>query len=348
MSGRSDSGPDVTVITPTKNRLPLLRDTLDSVAAQTFANWEHIVVDDGSNDGTDEVMAAKSARDPRVRYIKRCSETSGANACRNQAINEARASLIVFLDSDDLLRRDCLELRVRIMQRNLELDFAVFRGSAFETTPDKSKRIYHQHPPGDDLLRFLTHECIWEITSPIWRREFLMRIGCFDEELLSMQDLEMHVRAISFRGRYLSFPNVDHDIRWQPDSTKTSVRHFKDLEYIAGAEMIRTKLLAAVKNGGLLTWSRRRAITAFCFNSAELWARHGRLSKALQVWHRGCVEPRAGLVLVSGYLMLIAASLGPGQAGLPARVINKWKGWVRFRPEPSLLTTADEPDRLRP
>ena len=82
-----------------RNRATLLQEALDSVAAQTLTEWEHIVVDDGSDDGTAEMMAARAAADPRVTYIVRRTPTSGANVCRNIGIRAAKAPLVVLLDS---------------------------------------------------------------------------------------------------------------------------------------------------------------------------------------------------------------------------------------------------------
>src|SRR5207247_3384645 len=182
----------VAVITPTKNRLPLLCEAMDSVQRQTFDAWEHLIVDDGSEDGTAEEVARRAVTDPRVRYFKRRSETGGANVCRNLAIHESSADLIVFLDSDDLLSPQCLQRRVEVMCRNQDLDFAVFRAGVFAEAPGDLSRLYHLQNPGDDLLRFLTLECVWEISGPVWRRAFLNRIGGFDAALLSMTDLELH------------------------------------------------------------------------------------------------------------------------------------------------------------
>ena len=99
--------PVVAVITPTKNRLKLLCETMDSVQQQSFDAWEHIVVDDGT---CQEV--SRSASDSRIRYMRRTGDKSGANVCRNIGIAESSAEFIVFLDSDDLLRPQCLKDRV--------------------------------------------------------------------------------------------------------------------------------------------------------------------------------------------------------------------------------------------
>lgn len=330
--------PVVSVVTPTKNRIALLRETMDSVAGQTFPEWEHLVVDDGSEDGTEGEVRMRAAADPRIRYLQRNSRISGANACRNIGIAESRAALIIFLDSDDLLRPQCLERRVEIMKRNSILDFAVFRASVFVRSVGDLKRLYHSQNPGDDLLRFLTLECPWQTSGPIWRRSSLDNVGGFDETLLSMQDLELHVRVLCARAKYLCFPDIDHDIRWQDDANKTSVRHFQDPTYIDAAELVPGKLLDVVTSSGLLTWSRRRALLGLTFGVAESCVRATGLVKGVRMWNRGCNRQHAHVPLhVAGLLMLCAARQGVTPDGVCSRLVNKWKGWARFRQEPLLL-----------
>ena len=341
-SARLKMNPSVSIITPTKNRLKLLCEAMDSVQRQSFDAWEHLVVDDGSDDGTAEEVARRAAPDARIRYLQRTGETSGANVCRNIGVRESRAEFIIFLDSDDLLRPHCLERRVEIMQRNSILDFSVFRAGVFVKSVGDMTRLYHPQNPGDDLLRFLAHECVWEISGPIWRRSFLEEIGCFDETLLSMQDLEMHVRALSARAKYVCFPDVDHDIRGHDDATKTSARHYKDPAYIEAAEKVQAKLFDTVTSSGLLTWSRQRALLGLSFGAAECWVQSRRLGRAIRVWNRGCGRQQARLHLqITGLLMLCAARLSARQDAFCSRLVNKWKGWARFRQEPSLLEQAE-------
>lgn len=336
--------PMVAIITPTKNRLELLCETMNSVQAQTFEAWEHIVVDDGSDDGTVEEVLRRNAADQRVRYLPRTGQRSGANVCRNQGISAASADLIVFLDSDDLLRPGCLERRVEIMQRNLDLDFAVFPSGVFIEKVGDLTRLYHPQTPGDDLLRFLALEVVWEISGPIWRRRFLEDIGAFDESLLSMQDVEMHVRSLAARGKYTFFAEVDHDVRWNEDVSRTSVRHFNDRRYIEARAMTHEKLFDTVRNSGLLTWTRRRAITGLCFGAAESLARTGGLQPAVHYWMSASRRYQASLPLqLLGVLMLLAAKCGRDPACWNQRFINKWKGWMRFRQEPALMPSELQP-----
>jgi glycosyltransferase involved in cell wall biosynthesis len=312
---------------------------MDSVAAQSFDAWEHLIVDDGSDDGTAEEVSRRAAVDPRVHYVRHNGVTSGANVCRNIGASQGRAELIIFLDSDDLLRPRCLERRIEIMQRNSNLDFAVFRSGVFTEKVGDLPGLYHSQNPGDDLLRFLTLECPWQTTGPIWRRSFLDKIGGFDEALLSMQDLELHVRALCARAKYICFPDIDHDIRWQDDATKTSVRHFQDPVYIEAAERVQAKLLDSVTGSGLLTWSRQRALLGLTFGIAESCMRVRGLGQGMRIWMRGCSQQQAPLhVQTEGLLMLYAAQARPEAAC--SRLVNKWKGWARFRQEPSLLNDA--------
>ena len=218
------AAPRISIVTPTKNRGELLMQTMDTVAAQTMQDWEHVIVDDGSTDGTHEAVARRAAADARIRFIARPpGERGGANVCRNLGLREARGDLVLFLDSDDLLRPECLARRVEAMARNQDLDFAVFPADVFREKAGDMGKAFHDMSPGDDLLRFLCLECVWEITGPVWRKPFLERLGGFDEALPSMQDVDLHVRAIASGARYIFFRGADHDIRWQPDPSKISV-----------------------------------------------------------------------------------------------------------------------------
>lgn len=94
------SAPRVSVILPTYNRERLLPRAVDSVLAQTLGDFELLLVDDGSRDGTAEMVAARYGHDPRLRYLRK--ENGGTASARNHGLNQARGSLVAFLDSDDL------------------------------------------------------------------------------------------------------------------------------------------------------------------------------------------------------------------------------------------------------
>lgn len=96
--------PLVSIIIPTYNRAHLIGETLDSVLAQTYQNWECIVVDDGSSDDTNALMKTYCEQDSRFRYYHRPKERKkGGNICRNIGIDKAQGDFISFLDSDDFI-----------------------------------------------------------------------------------------------------------------------------------------------------------------------------------------------------------------------------------------------------
>jgi glycosyltransferase involved in cell wall biosynthesis len=328
------TAPRVSVVTPTRNRLALLTQTLDSVAAQTLSDWEHIVVDDGSDDGTAAMVRERAAADPRVRYVMRECEPSGANACRNIGIRTACAPLVVLLDSDDLLEPTCLERRVGVMDRNADVDFATFQAAAFEETPGDLARRLDDQLIGDDLCRFLFFETPWQTTAPIWRREALLRLGLLDESLLSWQDIELHVRAIATGCRYLRFREVDYHFRWRVDPAKTSFEQRNSPRHLTAALDVIERLETHVRAGPGMSWVRRRALCSLYFFVAERWLELGDLASAFAAWR--VIRARR---LGPAYLHLSgAALLALARSGAPSvTAIRKWKGLMRLRTEPELV-----------
>lgn len=90
--------PQVTVVLPTRDRAPFLKRAIQGVFAQTFRDWELVIVDDASTNDTVDVVG--SFGDPRLRVIQR-AESGGASRARNDGVSAGRAPLLAFLDSDD-------------------------------------------------------------------------------------------------------------------------------------------------------------------------------------------------------------------------------------------------------
>lgn len=109
--------PLVSVITPVFNAAPWLSEMLGSVSRQTFSNWEHILVDDGSTDGSDRIVERAAEEDSRIRFF-RMPQNGGPASARNRAIQEARGQYLAFLDADDLWLEQKLERCLRYMQEN--------------------------------------------------------------------------------------------------------------------------------------------------------------------------------------------------------------------------------------
>lgn len=103
-----DRKPFFSIIIPVYNVAPYLRECLDSVLAQTFADWEAICVDDGSTDGSGAILDEYAARDPRLRIFHQ--PNAGVSAARNKALDEAKGEYVTFLDGDDVVDQDWLKV----------------------------------------------------------------------------------------------------------------------------------------------------------------------------------------------------------------------------------------------
>src|SRR5690554_713750 len=141
----TDQNPLVSIIIPTYNRAHLIGETLDSVLAQTYQNWECIVVDDGSTDNTEEVMAAYIAKDARFQYHHRPKDRlPGGNAARNYGFEVSRGEYVNWFDSDDLMLSDFIESSIQILLSNkvdlVLFDFKYFNDETGEITFDRKNQ----------------------------------------------------------------------------------------------------------------------------------------------------------------------------------------------------------------
>ncbi|MFW5700585.1 MAG: glycosyltransferase family 2 protein [Cyclobacteriaceae bacterium] len=195
--------PLVTIIIPVFNRPTLVAEAIDSVLTQTNPNWECIVVDDQSTDTTWEVLQEYAARDERIRVFKRDREPKGAPTCRNLGAELANGEYLIFLDSDDYLVRNCLENRLNILARYINYDFIVFP-MGIKT----SKGIIRSNIPKNQsyLLAFLSYRLYWQTMCPIWKRQFVLDIGGFDESLPRLNDPDIMIRSLveSEKGFYIA------------------------------------------------------------------------------------------------------------------------------------------------
>src|SRR5579864_9295071 len=113
MPGEDASSPLVSVIMPAYNAAAHIAEAIRSVVAQTYTNWELVVVDDGSTDGTGAIVAGLDLPTEKLHYIAQAN--AGDGAARNRAITEARGELIAFLDSDDIWEPARLERQIAVI-----------------------------------------------------------------------------------------------------------------------------------------------------------------------------------------------------------------------------------------
>ena len=208
----SEDQPLVSIIIPLYNRISLVSETITSIKEQTYPHWEAIVVDDGSTDGSYELVAQFVAQDARIKLHKRNRHPKGASVCRNVGAEHATGRYLVFLDSDDLLAPFCLEQRVQAFAQCPDCDFIIFPMLLFHQHPNDLNVYYNIDKVGkDDFLRFLQFDAVWQTTGPIYTKEFFMKTGGFDELLPYRQDYEFHLRVLTHRPRYRKIMYAEPD-----------------------------------------------------------------------------------------------------------------------------------------
>lgn len=107
----------VSIITPAYNAAAYIAETIESVFAQSYTNWEMLIVNDCSKDNTAEIVQSYAKKDKRIKLIN-LKQNSGAAVARNTAIQNAKGRYIAFLDSDDLWKEEKLQKQIEFMQKN--------------------------------------------------------------------------------------------------------------------------------------------------------------------------------------------------------------------------------------
>lgn len=209
----------ISVIIPNFNRGNLLKETLESLLLQINANWEAIVVDDGSNDNSDEIGEEYASADSRIKYLKRDREPSGAPVCRNIGLKESKGEYLIFLDSDDLLSPFCIEQRMNVINQYPALDFLVFPMLMFYELPEESTLLWNIETNEPDLLRFLSLDSVWQTSGPIWKKNAIEKIGGFTEDLACWQDVDIHLKALIADLKYEKFYSLSPDVFYRQHKT---------------------------------------------------------------------------------------------------------------------------------
>ena len=185
--------PAVSVITPAYNAAAFLAQTIDSIRAQTFEDWELVVIDDGSTDGTTELVEEYQERDGRVRLLHQAN--AGPSAARNHGMREARGEFFAFLDSDDTWEPEYLERQLGVFREypdtHLVTAVARFRGGPYDGRPMRPFTIGYpvltlRDIIGDDTAVFI---------MTIFRRQVFDTIGGLDESQWRSEDYEYWLRA---------------------------------------------------------------------------------------------------------------------------------------------------------
>lgn len=257
--------PMVSVIIPSYNRGEMLIEAIDSVRAQTFSDYELIIVDDGS---TDDSMRRLEPCLGEV--ILRTQRRRGPAAARNEGLRLSRGRLIALLDSDDVWKPDKLRVQVEFMNEHREIMICqteeIWLRRGLRVNPLKK----HMKHSGWIFSRLLPL-CIVSPSAVMLRRELLDEVGYFDESLPVAEDYDLWLRI-----------GLSHSIPLIPDPMviKRGGHAGQQSRRFWGVDRFRVKALLKLLEGGVLTAPQKDLVVAElqrkCAILSHGCAKHGR------------------------------------------------------------------------
>jgi glycosyltransferase involved in cell wall biosynthesis len=180
--------PLVSVIIPTYNRGWIVSEAIDSVLSQDFSDYELMVVDDGSDDRTPEILAAYEDRITVIRHANR-----GVSAARNRGIAAAAGRLIAFLDSDDLWLPQKLTTQVNFFAQNPNAVICQTEERWVRNGVRVNPKKRHLKFSGMIFERSLAL-CLVSPSAVMIRKELFDAVGVFDEDLPACEDYDLWLR----------------------------------------------------------------------------------------------------------------------------------------------------------
>jgi hypothetical protein len=195
------------VIVPAYQAAGFIRNTLDSILAQTFQDFELIVINDGSPD-TEELERVLEPYRNRIIYV--VQENQGLAGARNAGIRAARGEFIAPLDADDLWAPDHLAVQISALRADPSIDMIYADARVFGDVPEAGRTLMELSPSQGEvtLERLVTRECVVNVCVCVIRKEILIRAGLFDATLRRTEDIDMWLRIAMHGGRITNHRQV--------------------------------------------------------------------------------------------------------------------------------------------
>lgn len=208
----------ISVIIPVYNGEKTIRETVESVQKQTFADLEIIVINDGSKDSTLDVLA--TIHDPRLKIFSYPNANQAVS--RNRGISHATGDFIAFLDADDLWTPDKLEAQLNALQQNPQAALAYSWTNSINESGEFLRRGSYVSENGDVYAKLLLVDFLENGSIPLIRKQALVEVGNFDPSLTPAEDWDMWLRLAS-RYPFVGVPRVQILYRVSADSASTNV-----------------------------------------------------------------------------------------------------------------------------
>ena len=296
--------PEVSVIIPTRNRTAYLSRAIASVLAQTFADWELIVIDDGTADDTISVI--EGFKDARI-HCQRNLLCHGAATARNSGIDLARGKFVAFLDDDDTWHPTKLEKQLVKFRNGPAALGLVYCGLRWVSEAGDVLRIWRPKARGKIFRDLLIANVVGTPSSVIVKREVILSAGAFDPEIIPFEDYEAWIRW----AKVCEFDYVEEPlVNYMAHSGNITLTRTAD-QYSRLFAIIRAELQSQPR------WVKRRAISAQSMFLASMYLQQGHWRAARrEYWNALAADPfdfknylrlAGGLIPATGRLYLAMA-----------------------------------------
>ncbi len=225
--------PRISIIMSAYNEARHIGCAIESILAQSFSDWELIVIDDGSRDTTTEIVEGYAARDSRIRLIR--NETNlGLPASLNRGIGAAKADLIARADADDINLPRRLEVQHEYMRDHPEVDVV---GTGAYLLDIEGRRVTAVALPAthEELERLPFLGSHFFHPSVMTRKAFFEKAGLYDPGYLRTEDKELWLRGLARGCVYANIPEplVEYSANGYARSWKSVIRETRELRRIA-------------------------------------------------------------------------------------------------------------------
>ncbi len=210
--------PLISVVIPVYNGEKTIKQTIDSVLNQTFTDFELIIINDGSQDGTLDIVC--KIQDARIKVFS--YPNAGVNASRNRGFKLASGEFITFLDDDDLWIPDKLEDQYKALLNNPQAGVAISWTDWIDESGKIIGRGGYVSWEGDALARMLLNDFVESGSNALIRKQAFIEVGGFDESLTHAEDWDMWLR-LAARYHYTTVPKVQILYRIAANSVSSNV-----------------------------------------------------------------------------------------------------------------------------
>lgn len=343
--------PRLSVAMAVHNGLPFLEESVRSILAQTLADFEFVIGDDGSTDGSTALLRTLAAEDPRIRLLRR-DRPSGLAGSANWVVGETQAPLVAIMHADDRSYPDRLARQVAAMDAEPDAQLV---GVLYDGIDDQGRRV---RPADWWRLSRRSPFAPFVHSSILFRRDAFDRVGGYRPEADYWEDLDLYFR-IAALGRILVVPEVLASVRFAPTSARLTSRAERvdeavDLMYRSVADYLAGGAYPRRFPGGgrLAPGAKLRPETWFGRGSSQVWAgkrpglllrmlrrtafRADRVSAAVLAWAvLATVSPKSLRLLLRGVMRWRRRQIAPGVADRP---------WVAWDPADARAASASPAD----